>query len=356
MPGLGIHPVVYCDRKHTAPDFSIPGVDLVRLPALAGKHLRMTSLDLLSALHAVGAGRCDLAHLHNVEASFVLPLLRLRYPVVATSHGSAYWRAKWGPLARRLIRAMDWPFATWSTVATAVSEKDARDLGARFGREVAYIPNGVGVEYQPDKERARALLEVHGLADQGYFVFVAGRIEPTKGAHLAIEAVNRLSPGVPLLVVGDDLQVPAYGRALREAAGPQFRFQPLVEDPAVLFGLMAGARALVFPSLVEAMSMVLLEGAALGLPIVCSDLPENRAVLGDAALYFESGNSDSLRRELERALDEPQRLSVMSAKARERALSDFSWDAITSRYVQIYRQVLLDEVAARSRGAAKRDA
>ena len=96
MPALGIKPIVYCDQQYTPAGFSLRGVELIRRPALPGKYLRSTSLDLFAALHAVSVGRYDLIHLHNAEAGFVLPLLRSRYCVVSTSHGGAYWRAKWG--------------------------------------------------------------------------------------------------------------------------------------------------------------------------------------------------------------------------------------------------------------------
>ena len=105
MAPLGITPVVYCDQDYTPADVVIPGVQLIRISAAAGKHARQTTLNLRAAWHALRYGQYDLIHLHNAEASFVLPLLRLRYRVVATSHGPAYRRAKWGPVAKRLIQS-----------------------------------------------------------------------------------------------------------------------------------------------------------------------------------------------------------------------------------------------------------
>lgn len=80
---------MYCSSLVVPKETIIPGVRLHRIWALPGKHFHATTLFLFAALHALFWGDYDLIHLHNVEAAWVLPILRLRYKVVATSHGSA---------------------------------------------------------------------------------------------------------------------------------------------------------------------------------------------------------------------------------------------------------------------------
>ena len=101
---------VYCSCHYTPKTVVFPGIELVRVPCIKGKHLHAVTLNLFSALHALFYGSYDLVHVHNAEACFVLPLLRMRYAVIATSHGPAYDRKKWSPAARFLIRLMDWFF------------------------------------------------------------------------------------------------------------------------------------------------------------------------------------------------------------------------------------------------------
>jgi glycosyltransferase involved in cell wall biosynthesis len=339
MPGLGVAPTVYCERAYTPRDFSLAGVSLVRVPSLAGKYSRQTTINLLSALHTLVLGEYDLIHLHHVEASFVLPLLRLRYPVIATSHGAAYWRAKWSPRAKQILRALEIPFVRFANIATSVAQPDARDLESRFNRRVVYIPNGVVENPRCDPARAQIILEKHHLARDHYLIFVAGRIEPTKGAHLAIQAVYQLCPRVPLLVVGDATHVPDYATQLHQIANANICFEPLVQDQATLFGLMVGSLGLIFPSLFEAMAMVLLEAASLGVPVVCSDLEENRQVMRADALYFESGNAESLACALETGLANRDAWIALARAAQSRIQSEFSWDAIARRYVELYREL-----------------
>ena len=340
MPAHGINTTVYCDMRYTPVDYSLDGIKLVRLPSIQNKYLRMIILDLLAALHAVAFGNYDLIHLHHREASFVLPILRLRYRIISTSHGAAYWRTKWGPLAKYLIRLMDFPFITLSNVTTSVSEQDSQELDHKFDRRIRYIPNGVDLGIIPDQEQANLIHKQHDLEPGKYLIFVAGRIVPTKGAHLAIDAVNQMPSNIPLLIVGDDDHVPEYSQHLRQMAGPRVRFEALIENPDILFGLMADAQCLVFPSLVEAMSMVLLEAASINVPIVCSDIPENRKILHDEAVYFQSDNVQDLIDQLEWVINHPNETSQLSHRAQESVNSEFSWDSIASRYADLYQEVM----------------
>ncbi len=335
----GVVPTVYCDASYTPPGFSIEGVKMIRIHTIPGKHVRAFTLAFFSAVHAVLSGNYDLIHLHNIETAFVLPLLRLRFRVLGTAHGFAYWRSKWGGTAKRIMMSMDYFFMRFSSMASSVSAKDARTLQRRFGREVLYIPNGVGTEFNPDLAAAEDILNRHGIRKRRYFIFAAGRIEPTKGAHLAVEAVTRLDMDIPLLVVGDAGQIHAYEKRLHDIAGHMVYFQPLIKDPSVLFGLMKYSVCLIFPSLVEAMSMVLLEAASLGIPVISSDIEENRDILGEDGIYFRSGDVGSLMERLRWILDNQADAGQKAADLQRLVHSRYSWDRIADRYLEVYRRV-----------------
>ncbi|MCB0133139.1 MAG: glycosyltransferase, partial [Caldilineaceae bacterium] len=152
-------PVVYCSAAVVPAGTQLPGVRLVRIHALPGKHLHATSLFLFAALHALFLGRYDLVHLHNVEASYVLPLLRLRFKVISTSHGPAQKREKWGAVARKLIQLMEWPYVRFSNAVTSVSLPLAEQYEDEYGRRVYFIPNGVDEAEAVDLDAAAALLD-----------------------------------------------------------------------------------------------------------------------------------------------------------------------------------------------------
>ena len=73
------------------------------------------------------------------------------------------------------------------------------------------------------------------------------------------------------------------------AKGLDVRFVGYLEEPSVLMGLVERADLFVFPSEREGMSVMLLEVAAVGTPILCSDISQNRDVLDEeAAVHFRS--------------------------------------------------------------------
>jgi len=330
---------VYCSPAAVPPEAGFPGVELMRMPALPGKHLHAPSLFLASALHALTRRHFDLVHVHNVEACFVLPLLKARYRVMATSHGQAYARDKWGRAAKTLIRVADWPYIRLADCVTSVSKPLADYYQGCYHRSVHYIPNGVSLqEGDIDLTAARDLLGSLEVRPGEYVLFAAGRIIPTKGAHLLLEAFGSLDTELRLLVVGDASHLPAYREKLHQLADPRAAFVPPL-DRNELLGLVRLARLFVFPSTVEAMSMMLLEAASVGTPLVSSDISPNRAILPQQALFFRSGDADDLREKLEWALGHPDEMGQMGSGAREWVMSNYHWDAIVDRYEQLYRRV-----------------
>lgn len=336
----GVEPTIYCDAHYTPVDYSIDGVRLIRIPTIDGKHIRTLSLVLFAAIHAVLFARYDLVHLHNIEVAFVLPLLRIKYRVIGTAHGFAYWRSKWSNSTKRIMRTMDFLFVKYSNIVSSVSAKDARDLKKRFNKEVLYISNGVSTDFNPDYLQAQKILKNHGINENKYFIFIAGRIEPTKGAHLAIEAVNKFKRGIPLLIVGDDSQIESYRAKLHEMAGPHIYFQPIIENPSVLFGLMKQSTCLIFPSLKEAMSMVLLEAVSLGVPVICSDIEENIEVLGEGGIYFKSGDINSLVEKLQWLLENLKDINMNAVNLQQYIHREYSWDKITNQYLKLYKEAV----------------
>lgn len=319
---------------------TVNDIRVLAMPVPAAKHLGPVVLQLLSAAHAL-MQPYDVVHLHGSENAFVVPLLRLRSPVVTTNHGPAYQREKWSPLARRLMRAVEGVSVRTASAATAVARNQAETLSLRYGREVTYIPNGVDTETRPDEDAAGRLLGELGLEAGGYWLFAAARVDPTKGCHTLIEAHGRLASRPPLLVVGDLYHAPGYEEELRRLAGGDVTFVPRLDDKATLLGLLRLAGLFVFPSTVEAMSMMLLEALYVGAPTLASDIPENLAVLPPGVPTFRAGNAGDLSRALtEAAQSNGSEREGLREEARDWVREHFRWEVIAERYEEVYSSVV----------------
>ena len=144
-----------------------------------------------------------------------------------------------------------------------------RDLAAsrgpsRFLANSTFVAERIRRFYGRDADVLHPPVDVDALLglerrDGGYYLFLS-RLVPYKRADLAVAACARL--GRPLKVVGG-------GRAeaaVRAQAGPGTEFLGRVGD-AELPGLLAGARALLFPG-EEDFGIVPVEAQAAGVPVI----------------------------------------------------------------------------------------
>ena len=214
---------VYCSSRYTQKGSNLPGVELIRIPCFSGKHLHSFSLFVLSALHAILTRNYDFIHVHNVEACFIVPLLRTRFRVIATSHGPAYAREKWNKIVKYLLRLMDYFYVIFPNWLTSVSLPLVKEYEAILGKEVQYLPNGVENSLPVDLEASAETLEQNGVRGE-YLLFSAGRIDSTKGCHLLLKAFESIDSDMKLVVIGDAQTDPDYSQKLRELGDKRVYF------------------------------------------------------------------------------------------------------------------------------------
>ncbi|MEJ2347452.1 MAG: glycosyltransferase, partial [Gammaproteobacteria bacterium] len=102
--------------------------------------------------------------------------------------------------------------------------------------------------------------------------------------------------------------------------------------------LMQQMDLFVLPSLAEGISNTILEAMASGLPVVATDVGGNRelVVSGETGALVERADQQALARAIEvYVIDEAMR-EEHGARARVRAVQDFSIDAMVDRYAHIY--------------------
>jgi glycosyltransferase involved in cell wall biosynthesis len=331
-------PTVYVSSHEVPKGTVIPGIRIIRVPSIPGKFTRATVTFLMAALHALFLGNYDLVNIHSVETSFVLPLLRLRYKVVATSHGlHSLVPAEYNQWGKGLafFKACEYPFMHLANIRTSVSLPDAEFLEKSYGREVKYLPIGIQL---PDLkfEEAREFLARHDLEPGNYMIFTAGRNIPRKGCHYVLQAMQGIDDRMPLLILGDETFDPEYHQQLLALADDRARFGGFVSDKGLLFALIQMANLFLFPTTYEAMAATLLETAALKTPLIASDLPENRAVLPNEALFFKSGDVADLREKMIWALGHPREMHELAGRAEAVVRSQFQWPHVIDQYEELY--------------------
>lgn len=167
-------------------------------------------------------------------------------------------------------------------------------------------------------------------------VVASGQRRPHKNWDRLIRALALVEEDVrPRLVItgarGEDPLAPVVAET---GMAPWVELRGWVED-AELAELRSRARAMAFPTLAEGFGLPILEAMAEGLPVIASDLPVLREVGGEAALWFDPLDLDSIADALRTVATRPEVLPAMAAAGIEQA-RQFSWDRVARETVEVF--------------------
>lgn len=227
------------------------------------------------------------------------------------------------------------------TVFVCVSEGVADEMREHFpaaAERVVAIQNGVdteafapGVRAEPAAaERARLGIPRERLLA----AFVGGEWE-RKGLEIAIRALSG-APEWDLVVAGDGDE-PRY-RELASSLGvaDAVHWLGVTRDVQLVYQM---ADALVFPSRYEAFSLVTLEAAASGLPILATPINGVRELVEDGeGGYLVERDPAMIGELLGRLAADPELRRRMGQAARQAALA-FSWDRMVARHHDLYERL-----------------
>jgi glycosyltransferase involved in cell wall biosynthesis len=328
---------VYCRSHHvTYEGDEYLGMRLVKLPTVTNKYLDTIVHSFLSTLHALPQ-RYDVGLYFIAGNSPVTWMPRLAGTrTILNVDGLDWKREKWPAAAKHYIRLAEW-LATWMPTAFITDSVSVQGYyGNRFGAEPAYIPYGSDVEILP----AGRTLARFGL-EAGKYVLFVGRLVPENCAHHLLEAFRGLDTDLKCVVVGDAAYADDYVAGLKQAA----RSDPRIILTGYLFGegyheLGSNAYLFVETSGVGGTHPALLEAMAFGNCVVAHDTAENRETIDDAGFIYDGAvGGDSLRRVLARLLADPDLVSEYRERARRRAGSRYTWEAVTDDYERLFYQV-----------------
>jgi glycosyltransferase involved in cell wall biosynthesis len=329
---------VYCRNSYDAlPMEEYRGVRLRRARTVASKHLDAIVHSGTATVAAL-ADRPDILHYHGIGPALVAPLPRYlsRVPVVQTIHGLDNQRAKWNRLARAALGTAHWLSGRVPDVRIAVSRTLAAHYRERFGTDTRYVPNGVG---EPRRVPAHQITSRFGLVPGGYLLLV-GRLVPEKAADLLIRAFRRLDSTFRLAIVGGSSFTDDYVATLHSAAGgdPRIVFTGFAYGDLIA-ELYTHAFAFVQPSRLEGLPLTLLEAGSYELPLVASDIPPHRELLGrdgPGHRLFRDGDEDDLVRALARVLADPHGERFGAHVHGGRLRSHYTWEAAARDLEGIY--------------------
>lgn len=285
--------------------------------------------------------RIDLAHisLSFSQLDFSLPEIchALGVPVVATLHFPYGPPATfWGSAVRVLYRVYSGSLKNYDAVI--VFSEAQRALLIEYGvsaSRVRVIPNGVDVDtYAPGASDYKDQLNASVL------VSYVGRVDPEKNVGDLLTAFQRLD--LPrdhkLVVAGSGMEL---ARLRRKAAGDhRILLRGYVGDLHEKMRILRASDIFVLPSSIEGLSQAMLEAMATSTAVVATDVGADAEALRSAGVVIDL---DALEEQLPLALrmlvEYPEFRRDLAARARQRAVENYSLETNIDRVVSLYQEL-----------------
>jgi glycosyltransferase involved in cell wall biosynthesis len=286
--------------------------------------------------------RIGVVHVHGYKAMVFCSVARQwhRFAMVRTEHGlpELMTDSTISALRARLYHLLDEAATriTGTTVCYVTEELKDYHCHRRASLPTIVIPNGVS---PIDRRRLQRPAE---FPENAFNLVAVGRLDKVKGFHIAITAaaVNSLPPNLHLHIVGAG-PCESELRALAQDLGVSERVHFLGFRRNV-YDFIAHCDALLMPSLHEGLPYTLLEGMALGTPIIASRVGGLAEVLQDeiTALLVPPSDVGSLAHAILRLHDSPALRLDLGAQAQRVQQARYSLKAMTESYLGIYRALL----------------
>lgn len=323
----------------SADDVSAMGAQPIELPvSSAGRVGRVLGEQVLLP-RAVRRHRIDLLHNFASTAPFFshAPQVTTTHDVIYASHPDAHSRVmRWGqsllvPIGARRAQKV-----------VTISEASANEIVEHIGidrAKIEVVPNAARTPGPPTPEAE--LRTQLGLGAAPFILATSAR-RGHKNLERLLEALARLKhEPLPSLVL------PGYSTGAEPALAQQIENLGLTDrvhllgwiTDAQMDGLYAAAELLTFPSLAEGFGLPVLEAMQHGLPVATSNLSAMPEVGGEAAVYFDPYEVDSIASTIDALLADPDERARLSAVGRARA-AEFSWQKSAELTTAVYDEVL----------------
>lgn len=277
--------------------------------------------------HIADHGPYDVVHGHSSKGGMAARLAGIGggARIVYTPHAISTLDPTLSPLKRMVYHAGEWALCGLTDAVIAVSTGEAAHLKA-LGmppRKINVVLNAIEPPDAGTRPRAAVRAEL-GLADNHLAIGFVGRLGRHKAIDVMVAAFAQVwatHPDARLIVIGDG----------EDRAAAQRQAAALGCDGAVRWlgacdalGYYAGFDLLAQPSRYEGLSYTLLEAAALGLPVVATDVGGTRDVLtdGDNGLVVSAvGDAFAFAAALRTLATDSPRMAALADGARRRIVS-----------------------------------
>lgn len=171
------------------------------------------------------------------------------------------------------------------------------------------------------------------------YILYVGNCYPHKNLEILLKTFDLLHstfPDLHLVFAGRDDHFSRQMEVLSQIS-PNASFISFLRNPpdTDLTKLYTYARAYIFPSRIEGFGLPPLEAMSMGTPVVCSDIPSLREVLGKSAAYFSPHNPQHIADTIASVLqDENKRTQLIQLGLEQ--VKRYSWKTMAQEINRVY--------------------
>ena len=286
----------------------------------------------------------DVVHCHYLREHYTALLAKKYNPkirVVYTNHFVLANDAVTRFTNRRMDKVQD------QMIAVCNKGKEQLIANGWSGERIQVIFNAVDLDAWAG-ERSQSTLRAELGLDEGRFVMLcASRFADDKGHRYLIDSVKRLTQRTDkpftLVLAGDGpLLEPTKAQVKQLALEDRVKFIGFRKD---IKNLYKGSDLYVNASRHEALSFLIIEAMAAGLPVIATDMGGNSDIVNDEAgcgLLVEYDNPDSMAAAMERFLEDPSFTDACRENARRTIEAKFEVHKMARATFGVYEKALHD--------------
>ena len=293
----------------------------------------------------------DVFHVHGARANFVAEFVmnKIKIPTVTTVHSDYLLdfdepvkKVVFTNLNKRALRKIRYRIAVSDNFKDMLIERGFKP------NSIHVVYNGMDFSKIPANITSKQDYAVkHGFEynNEITYIGIAARFDVVKGVDVFIKAAGEVlkkHDNVEFLIAGDGAEKEKLLKLARETGySDKIRFLGYEND---IFAFWNIIDVNCLTSICESFPYSMLEGAALGKPMVASRVGGIPSLVIDeeTGYLFESGNYKEMSEKLTILIENPNVLSDMGKNIKERATSLFSNETFAQTHMSIYESIIKD--------------
>lgn len=318
-------------RQENFVDMPIPyGISTVRNMLEGGRVINPLRVDIYHALF-------HLLPLNIRAARIVLTL----HDLIWVTHADISFDSRWRQvLARQVMGRLIGKAVSAADHVISISESTRQAAVAHYALPVqryTVVHHGIDPAFCVDAHAAC----LPAVCKNRRFIFSLGNTKPYKNIPRLLQAFRLVVRRHP------DLFLVVSGRGDGYALLARLAYDLGIDQNVCFIGQLSDAEVqacfaravfFAFPSLIEGFGFPVVEAMASGCPVLTSNTSSMPEVAGDAAVYVDPINVDSIAAGMLRLIEDPCLRKDLTARGRLQA-ANFSWRACAQKTLDVYQKL-----------------